>query len=769
MNQISSIFDEAHPQTDERPIFGFNPMVGIGKTESGIQSIHQINNRVNDETGKINTLVASLTSNEDALLQAVLKEQRKELKRIARTIFAVPNHKLGDELVARIEASGLSAGAWRGRVAENPETEELMCLKPKEVARVIDAGLPVEGTLCHKNINGKEYTCEHFNGCPYQLQKAELRRKDVVVVPHASLFFEMPPINTRGVTFIDEGFWQSSLKKDAGHENTVLSLAEFRNAPTEFPNSEWFEEHEQYDLAEMREMVAVALTNHPPGNIEHKHMVEVLINPYRYGEALHYEGKTIVRPMTYPGMPPDEFRNALKQGRANKGAYDRQLLWEILYELVRNPEIERSGLIIRTEDKDGNPAVELRKCENIKAGWADGAVVILDATLSPKLVQPYFDRPLIFQPSQRVICEHVSVLQTVDQSFSASYLIPDDGLPEGERNRRRNRAREVWRWICLRAIEYSAQGKEGIDVLVICQQGLERLLVEWGLGENVDVAHFNAIRGLDKWGGVRCLIVIGRTIPSPAVVEEIAETVSGIAVRDKVSDDWYPQQRVGIRLADGTGWPVDNDRHPDPLAEAVRYQICEAELEQAIGRGRAVNRTAETPLQIDILTDVCLPVVVDEPVRWEEVAPDKIEEMICRGLVTSSRSVAARLYPDLWKSAGALKKAVERKAAVQVESGKKGHSPIINYIWGKSRFTSPPRLFVSGLCKLSSGSQRATIFPFAFIPFLVSNPQSWLEERLGPVDWVLIGKEAEAEFAKRQKASARKKREKRQRCSGAAT
>jgi putative DNA primase/helicase len=769
MNQISSILNEGLPQTDERPIFGFDPMVGIGKTESGIQSIHQIISKGKDETGKLNARIKGCISDEDALLQEVLKNQRKELRRMARTIFAVPSHKLGDELVARIEGSGLSAGAWRGRMAENPMTEDLMCLKPKEVERVIEAGLPVEGTLCSRKINEKEYTCEHYSGCPYQLQKAELRHKDVVVVPHASLFFEMPAINSRGVTFIDEGFWQSSLMKDAGHENVIMSLGVFRDADTAFPNHKWYEEHEQSDLAEMRKKVADALEAHHHGHIRRNHMAGVLNNSARYVEARHYEGKTIVRPSTYPGMPPDEFRNALKQAHANKGATRRIHLWKVLEELLSNPEIERSGLIVRTEDKDGNPAVELRKREDIKVGWADGSVVILDATLSPELVQPYFDRPLIFQQSQQVICEHVSVLQTVDKSFSASYLIPNDGLPEDERNRRCNRAREVWRWVCLRAIEYSDQGKDGIDVLVICQQGLEAILVELGLPGNVDIAHFKAIRGLDKWGGVRCLIVVGRTIPSPSVIEEITETVSGIAVNEKVSDEWYPQQSVGIRLTDGTGWPVDNDRHPDPLAEAVRYQICEAELEQAIGRGRAVNRTAETPLQIDILTDVCLPLVVDEPVRWKEVAPDKIEEMICHGLVTSSHSVAARLYPDLWKSADALKKAVERKRVAQAEGGKKGHSPIINYIWGMSRFTSPARLFVSGLCKLSSDNKRATVFPFAFTPFLIPDAQEWLEERLGPVDWVLMGDEAEAEFAKRQKTSARKKHEKRQRLSGTAT
>ena len=62
--------------------------------------------------------------------------------------------------------------------------------------------------------------------------------------------------------------------------------------------------------------------------------------------------------------------------------------------------------------------------------------------------------------------------------------------------------------------------------------------------------------------------------------------------------------------------------HADPTAEAIRWSICEAELIQAMGRGRGVNRTAENPLQIDLLTDVVLPVTVDELDRLVRTLPD---------------------------------------------------------------------------------------------------------------------------------------------------
>jgi putative DNA primase/helicase len=754
-------FDLARPA---QKIFCFNTSVGLGKTEGGIQAINEIIPRVQAEVRRFNEAIASI-DNDDEIYRDKLKETRRKMKRMARVVFAVPSHKLADELVPRLEAEGLSAGTFRGRLAENPETGTTMCLKPKEVEQVTEAGISVETAMCKTSKSGTIYACEHYSACAYQIQKQKLRGKDVVVVTHASLFHAMPRINTRGITFIDEGFWQASLKNDAGHADRVMAIDDFRTASVKFDDPGPGGEILQGDLAFMRGRIASALQGHPEGNIERSRMLEVLSGPERYKAARDYEWKTKVDPVMWPGMPKAAFREALKLGGQNKALFDRVHLWDCLIALVDDPNIQTSGLIVRCLDKNGKPAVTLRKRENIKGGWADGAVVILDATLAPELVQPYFTPELIVPLTELVTNEHVRVLQTVDSSFSASYLIPHESLNDDECNRRINRAREVWRWVCLRALEFHRPDVDEVDkvaVLVICQQDLETLFREWGVPSNVDLAHFNAIRGLDKWGNIRCLITVGRTVPSPQVVEEIAETITGIGLRHshRVKGTWYPQETVGIRLADDTGWPVENDRHPDQIAEAVRYQICEAELIQAIGRGRGVNRTEKTPLQVDILTNVCLPMVVHNPVRWGEVAPDRISEMVCQGIVPGSFEVTAKAYPDIWASADAVRMAKERKPAREANGGKTEHSLIINYIQEMFGFTSFPfGAFVPGFCQIPGNCSRAMAFPFLYAPLLVADPQAWLVDRLGPVDLVLTGDKAEELFAKRQHMARRKKRE----------
>ena len=120
---------------------------------------------------------------------------------------------------------------------------------------------------------------------------------------------------------------------------------------------------------------------------------------------------------------------------------------------------------------------------------------------------------------------------------------------------------------------------------------------------------------------------------------------SRCSVLRRKEGSWYPQVTRGIRLRDGSGVGVLADQHPDAMAEAVRLQICEAEVVQAIGRGRAINRTAETPLDIDILYNVVLPgITVDEVINWK--APSLLIATGGHGVMLTSPVDMVKLWPD---------------------------------------------------------------------------------------------------------------------------
>ena len=162
---------------------------------------------------------------------------------------------------------------------------------------------------------------------------------------------------------------------------------------------------------------------------------------------------------------------------------------------------------------------------------------------------------------------------------------------------------------------------------MVCQEKVELWLQEnlppEDLHENgIMLAHFNAISGLDIFKHVRLLISIGRTAPGPRAVEMLAGVLTGkqpVLVPDNLRGyTGYAQIKRSIRLRDGSGHVVDCcDQHPDPFAEAIRWLICEGELIQTIGRARGVNREADEPLDIESLSNVVLPITVDEVMYWK--------------------------------------------------------------------------------------------------------------------------------------------------------
>jgi len=110
-----------------------------------------------------------------------------------------------------------------------------------------------------------------------------------------------------------------------------------------------------------------------------------------------------------------------------------------------------------------------------------------------------------------------------------------------------------------------------------------------------------------------------------------------------------------IRLAESRTAPLTMETHADPIAEAVRWSICEGELIQAIGRGRGVNRTADTALEIDLIADVVLPMTVDELVPWSDLKPTRRDLMALAGIVLDNAADMAACFPNLWPSAEAAR------------------------------------------------------------------------------------------------------------------
>jgi hypothetical protein len=246
------------------------------------------------------------------------------------------------------------------------------------------------------------------------------------------------------------------------------------------------------------------------------------------------------------------------------------------------------------------PAVLMVWRDDIHPSWT-APTVVMDATMPIEIVRQFF--PAIDTPRGVAAPKpHTYVRQITDRPMTAEMLIPSECANERTNATRRANVERVRQFILVRADDV----RPG-SVLVITQLGLEKALMAGSLPANVTVRHFNDIAGENAWRDVALVVVIGRTEPAPRTVERTARALFGAEVQEIPVDHEgairYPRTTRGIRMRTGRGVVVEGPYHPDPRAEAVRWAICEAQLVQAIGRGRGVNRTDSNPLQIDILTD----------------------------------------------------------------------------------------------------------------------------------------------------------------------
>ncbi len=366
--------------------------------------------------------------------------------------------------------------------------------------------------------------------------------------------------------------------------------------------------------------------------------------------------------------------------------------------------------------------------------------LLLDATLNMDLVRPYWPQ---VELTAELFAEapHQHIRQVVDRAYSKSMLDPvdvvtaatdprlkrlidnDPGAPDRIR-RNLQRLRAI---LCRESRRYAPE-----RVLVVCQKRVKDALRSLGpLPANVELAHHNAVAGRDEWGpqpdraGIRCLIVVGRTMPPVYAVKQRAEALTGIAIENTAGDRFERGDAVRERL-DGKLEAAEAEHHPDPIAEAIRWQICEAELIQIIGRGRGVNRTAANPLDVLVMTDVPLPLAVAGTLASAELDPSPDDDMAgCGGVVLRNARHAACAYPDLWPTHEAARKALQRSG-----------TSLIRYISHRDECPTPPLVGIVGhrvrYQLAGAGQKEAEAW---FDPELVDDIESWLQERLGQVAW----------------------------------
>ena len=554
-----------------------------------------------------------------------------------RILWLVETHKLGSEALARMQALGINVAVLRGRAAEVPGTgdpenyvkPQRMCLNTDAVQDAVAILAPVEQAVCGSGRDGQP-SCPWRNGpdqCAYQRQKAEVAQADVVIAAHEALFHAQGEGSGFGAVVVDEAWWQTGLLTRTanldGFAREVLDhpvLEKGQEVPADTAELHRIESKHQAALA-------ATLVGGFPSKAAYQE-AGLTAEELRKAAALHWQRKR--EGLIQPGQTARVRRERAAMGAGNAAIPRRAAICLAAAALLDGDEADAGRLMIGEETTKGGTirTVILRTRMEVRDSIARLPMLIVDATLPPA-VRHYLPRLQVLSAVQPA-APHVEVIQVVG-AWGKRSLVPDGTATPQENRRRAALVQEIADFIALHS-----EGNGAAITYQAIEDGFQRPGIRTG--------HFNAVSGLDEFKGVRCLAKVGRVLPKPRDVRDLAIALTGRAIPEEAG---HVETR-GALMANGEGAALQVRAYADPDLEAVRAAITDAGTIQDLGRGRGVNRTADTPLTLLLFADVVVPLPVSRIVQWGDVRPNVLERMAARGLVLDSPADAATVYPDLF-------------------------------------------------------------------------------------------------------------------------
>lgn len=535
----------------------------------------------------------------DAALDAVLDAY--EARR--RPVYVAPTHALNAELATRLREKAAARGLaplieiYRGATADDPASPgEKMCTSPALYEKAVHALARPLDTVCR--------VCPKREDCAFVRQQGLMA--DIWLAATDVIFRKPPrPIGKPDFLIVDENF---ALRGLAGVDGPLrLVTHTMIEQPIEHGTSRpALTADLQAALTESRRMLATLIAGAAgPLDRSSARAAGLTRDICRRASDSEWQRR---RDVPDWDLEPDQMRAALESAKENQSVKSMARLWRDLADLVSDAGPEWSGRIVRwSSNNDGViDSFRLVWAERIAPDWQVPTLHI-DATANMTLIKERAGRHARLVATAEADTPHMHVTQLTG-SFG-QWALAD------ERGKHLDR---VWSWILATARE------KGGRWLVVSNKGVEdRIRAGHEIPVFVELAHFNALRGLDTYGDVRGIVVLGRPMPSTADVEMIRGALSGWATPKPLAGAYYPLKTTTITGRDGSALSVDAEVHPDALAEAVRAAVCEAEIVQAIGRGRGVNRTIDSPLSVYVLGNVPLTGLMPDAVdRWEPLGPD---------------------------------------------------------------------------------------------------------------------------------------------------
>lgn len=560
--------------------------------------------------------------------------QAREVARAAwwhgRIEIYVPTHKLGAEWrKAVLEADPrlrVVIVAGRGHLDESGLP---LCAKHEVATELSGCGISVFSKLCSSTSG----YCQHFAECNYIQQFHS--SADVYIYTHAHLPLDRGFLDVQmpHMVVIDESFFG-------------VCIQEFR-----------------LDIALLTHPLvpenAVRLCHEvaqtwPPG----PRLAQVIRKAAKRGGGLWTATKALKA--TAPAVQPE---HSIEQVKALvKSAPNFQHVALLLDHLCRAYQAKDLIQSIDFEPVSGQITVHHRRDitrfkPRSKLRLAPD-INILDATATLSTTQALFANPEIHQVHQP---RRAHVIQCVSSLVSTRSINPKAHTTPETVAECEKRLVEVQ--LLINQLSANGQRLLVVGATAITGNPTKGVSPLVKVPEGSALAHFNALRGVDVYKDFDAVLIIGRNEPPIQAVENMARALHYDSPTPLLLTGQWTKEPRGYRLVDGQEPEgVDVYVHPDSRVQDILEQLRESESTQAIDRLRLIHNTS--PKLVVILCNIPLDIHVNQLLSWDElVYGSRIEQAWSRsiGPMPLAPYWLAETFPDLWPSAAAAKKDVQRQ------------------------------------------------------------------------------------------------------------
>jgi hypothetical protein len=400
-----------------------------------------------------------------------------------RVEIYVPTHTLGEEVAinARRANPRLKVKAMAGRSHPGADGKPL-CKKYKLAEEIARAGGEVYASLCSHEKGGAEERCQHYASCPYI---AQFTPADVTIYTHAHLPLARMRLEpgVPDLAVIDESFFGSCI-------DTIAIPLSLLHANTLGPVSARVCAEIEHAVTQSQRLYA--------------YLYSAGATPEVCVEALRELRRAA--PTTHPSMGLRERRAALQ--RLRESTQLAELLHAVCAEYhLAHPESHA----LKYNPKDETITVHLKKSISRFHDHEhnEAKVLVIDASADRQIVSQFFNViDFIPIPAAR----QAYVTQCRSTRCSKTSLVPARNSDPTSKREAKKRLKEVEGFIARLA-------KQHFRLLVVGPQEITgnakakiKPLIK--VPANVDLAHFGAVRGIDRWKDHDAIVVIGRNEPA---------------------------------------------------------------------------------------------------------------------------------------------------------------------------------------------------------------------------------------------------------------